>query len=442
MIWSIDGNFDHFLNQHVAHDFDRRRPALFLSEQDALTTKVMVQATDKEDLNGLGCANLWKAAYDGKSVGFENKTDTGLVAAICRHNVCLKLINLVQSGEKSLWVQLKSSRTSGLVASLSIRSIASVLAKEGCKRVWSKLRDIIGDNRGASASLRLMNIETLASTHNEEVREHLPRWLKSRSLASKNQLSAAKTKLLSYQATHPEWTIAFLRRTWADLRETQRDLTAAEKSKGAYHKRCEAQRLVHERDALQSMCQVLNEEICNVETNDLRERLFKFSVAKNNALKQAEARVATALMSVKDPKNQPELQRATRKKLLKNKQATEGVKAYNKFVVLVRKQLQEGLIDMPHWPELAPEVAMLLSLDKKHPFRTNAFTEEYPWDAPGIQDAMDALHECDRAEEEIRRTTWEVRRMLGWYSDKTNRLRKALELSNALLSTIGEGRRF
>ncbi|KAK4053981.1 hypothetical protein OIO90_003626 [Microbotryomycetes sp. JL221] len=521
VIWCIDGNFNHYRSADAKYDFHQCRPGLFLSEAAVTEAEHLVAATDKAGLRGLGCADSFKAADDGVTSGHHQKTDTGLVMAVCRHDVCLKLVNLFKSGEKlhfaiallMFFLRADSSARYGVLYDIAC-NLTTHLDKrklladerprfdlalgafhayahkwacqvafapryldgfgksngEGCERVWSQMRRICGLNREASASLRLTNIETLASTINDHARRRLVKWLRGRLKKSSLALANAKRELNQMQASEPSWTDEHLRRVWFDQREAQRERTAAQREGHAYSKRREVEALILKRSQLEDNVAELWDKISGNDLAGFGEYADLYSQRKDE-LEAASKKVADALCEIDEPQTfekvcqlvhlrnqigvdvqalkdlnsqlekdvprgeslgQATKQPLRRKRDLKLQQARKSIASYNKFVVVVHKDLDSGRITLRHRPEPAPELGELLKLEKGASFWTSVYTEAYPWDEPLVRQAIECLHKCDREREELRRIVWEVRRMLRWYGTRTARLQAALQRESAV----------
>ncbi|SGZ31666.1 BQ5605_C045g12227 [Microbotryum silenes-dioicae] len=110
-IIAVDGNFQHRQFARATADPLKSRPALFLSPDKIRNEQALIDGSTEAGEQVPWCcwcrdectAN-WKAADGGVTSASSNVVaDTGLVAAVCRHDHCLRLCNLHQSGEKSVY---------------------------------------------------------------------------------------------------------------------------------------------------------------------------------------------------------------------------------------------------------------------------------------------------------------------------------------------------
>lgn len=124
IIFAIDGNFQHSRDENAQHLFNKHVPDIFLPTTSVQKAKRMTEATNHKKAKHVsckpallrlhadlrqqqqGCSDSWKAADDGAKTIFKGKTDTGLFAIVCRHDVCLRLINI----ERSVSPKRRSSR--------------------------------------------------------------------------------------------------------------------------------------------------------------------------------------------------------------------------------------------------------------------------------------------------------------------------------------------
>ncbi|SCZ94121.1 BZ3500_MvSof-1268-A1-R1_Chr12-2g03702 [Microbotryum saponariae] len=103
VIIAVDGNFQHRRFARANADPLKSRPALFLPPDKIRNEQALIdgstEAGEKDE-----CTANWKAADGGVTSASSNVVaDTGLVAAVCRHDHCLRLCNLHQSGEKLVY---------------------------------------------------------------------------------------------------------------------------------------------------------------------------------------------------------------------------------------------------------------------------------------------------------------------------------------------------
>ncbi|SCZ93103.1 BZ3500_MvSof-1268-A1-R1_Chr6-2g08463 [Microbotryum saponariae] len=206
---ALDGNFQHSRDTSAKYDPQESTPALFLGEDELESMKEICDGGDSKK-SEKACADSWKAANGGATQISRGKSDTGLVACVCRHDIALKMVNLYQSGEKRYYGlsllqhisnQLPSDDTLGVLYDVACNldgymqsrgilpdlfprlkfatSVFHAFAHqwpcqleynprliqhfgltdgEGCERVWSQLRSLIPINRPASASHRRVNI--------------------------------------------------------------------------------------------------------------------------------------------------------------------------------------------------------------------------------------------------------------------------------------------
>ncbi|SGY50652.1 BQ5605_C001g00911 [Microbotryum silenes-dioicae] len=111
VIIAVDGNFQHRRFVRATADPLKSRPALFLSPDKIRNEQALIDGSTEagEQVPWCcwcrdECTTNWKAADGGVTSASSNVVaDTGLVAAVCRHDHCLRLCNLHQSGEKLVY---------------------------------------------------------------------------------------------------------------------------------------------------------------------------------------------------------------------------------------------------------------------------------------------------------------------------------------------------
>ncbi|SGZ31569.1 BQ5605_C045g12205 [Microbotryum silenes-dioicae] len=103
VIIAVDGNFQHRRFARATAEPLKSRPALFLPPDKIRNEQALIDGSTEAGEKAECTAN-WKAADGGVTSASSNVVaDTGLVAAVCRHDHCLRLCNLHQSGEKLVY---------------------------------------------------------------------------------------------------------------------------------------------------------------------------------------------------------------------------------------------------------------------------------------------------------------------------------------------------
>ncbi|SCV69618.1 BQ2448_2638 [Microbotryum intermedium] len=273
---AIDGNFQQWRNQAAKHDPQATTPDLFISAAEISEMKEAVEKNE-DSLQ----EESWKAADDGAEKFWAGKSDTGLVACVCRHDVVFKMVNLEKSGEKLYYALALIKHVSERVGpeakigvlydiacnlkhhiqkscevefNLQLISNFGCTDGEGCERLWSSLRSLIPINRPSTRSHRLDNVArrsielNRSSMDNLGERSHfmMYRWsLKLRTLAlfrlgywMHRKHTRAETKLEQAQAcldrvkeSDPRWTESALLLQWEDQRTAQAVKTTAEQDR-------------------------------------------------------------------------------------------------------------------------------------------------------------------------------------------------------------------
>ncbi|SCV68033.1 BQ2448_154 [Microbotryum intermedium] len=182
---AIDGNFQQWRNQAAKHDPQATTPDLFISAAEISEMKEAVE----------------KTKTPSKKKFWAGKSDTGLVACVCRHDVVLKMVNLEKSGENMSQDEWGPKQKIGVLYDIACnlkhhiqkRELLPELAPrlefatsvfhafahqwscqvefnpqlisnfgctdgEGCERFWSFLRSLIPINRPSTRSHRLDNV--------------------------------------------------------------------------------------------------------------------------------------------------------------------------------------------------------------------------------------------------------------------------------------------
>ncbi|SGY27367.1 BQ5605_C008g05239 [Microbotryum silenes-dioicae] len=264
---ALDGNFQHSRDTSAKYDFQESTPALFIGEGELESMKEICD----------GLCRFVEAANGGATQISRGKSDTGLVACVCRHDIALEMVNLYQSGEKRYYGlsllqhisnQLPSNDTLGVLYDVACnldgymqsRSILPDLFPrlkfatsvfhafahqwpcqleynprliqhfgltdgEGCERVWSQLRSLIPINRPASASHRRVNISRRIDLMNKNGVDSLGRWLRRRLSNAQDQLGRAQTDLSDVSAI---WSESDLLAQWDLQRAAQAATTAGQ----------------------------------------------------------------------------------------------------------------------------------------------------------------------------------------------------------------------
>ncbi|SCV75021.1 BQ2448_8050 [Microbotryum intermedium] len=205
---AIDGNFQQWRNQAAKHDPKATTPDLFISAAEISEMKEAVENTKTPSKKA--CTESWKAADDGAEKFWAGKSDTGIVACVCRHDVVLKMVNLEKSGERLYYALALIKHVSERVGPEAKIGVLYVIAcnlkhhiqkrellpelaprlefatsvfhafahqwscqvefnpqlisnfgctdGEGCERLWSSLRSLIPINRPSTRSHRLDNV--------------------------------------------------------------------------------------------------------------------------------------------------------------------------------------------------------------------------------------------------------------------------------------------
>ncbi|SCZ88287.1 BZ3500_MvSof-1268-A1-R1_Chr2-1g04311 [Microbotryum saponariae] len=274
---ALDGNFQHSRDTSAKYDPQESTPALFLGEDELESMKEICDGGDSKK-SEKACADSWKAANGGATQISRGKSDTGLVACVCRHDIALKMVNLYQSGEKRYYGlsllqhisnQLPSDDTLGVLYDVACNldgymqsrgilpdlfprlkfatSVFHAFAHqwpcqleynprliqhfgltdgEGCERVWSQLRSLIPINRPASASHRRVNISRRIDLMNKNGVDSLGRWLGRRLSNAQDQLGRAQTDLSDVSAI---WSESDLLAQWDLQRAAQAATTASQR---------------------------------------------------------------------------------------------------------------------------------------------------------------------------------------------------------------------
>ncbi|TYJ51920.1 hypothetical protein B9479_007481 [Cryptococcus floricola] len=244
------------------YDFSSMRPRSMLNNYHLDRAKNLYETTRGDSVkigkNETACDDNWKAKDGGGGEGTnKGKTDTGLVALVCRHNVCLKLVNMYKTGEKMYYAlallmyiyeevdptvrvaflydigcnflahlrkrkMLVKERAEDLPNSSTEKQLRVGVAAfhayahnwfcqteyhprvlegfalsdgEGCERLWSSLASLVRLCRTASSSLRKNNIHHRREHINKNRRDNLMCWFRNRLNTTIKRLEAADKEL-------------------------------------------------------------------------------------------------------------------------------------------------------------------------------------------------------------------------------------------------------
>ncbi|SCV74617.1 BQ2448_7646 [Microbotryum intermedium] len=268
---AIDGNFQQWRNQAAKHDPQATTPDLFIS------------AAEISEMKEAACTESWKAADDGAEKFWAGKSDTGLVACVCRHHVVLKMVNLEKSEEKLYYALALIKHVServGPEAKIGVlydiacnlkhhiqkRELLPELAPrlefaasvfhafahqwsyqvefnpqlisnfgctdgEGCERLWSSLRSLIPINRPSTRSHRLDNVARRSIELNCSSMDNLGYWMHRKHTRAETKLEQAQACLDRVKESDPRWTESALLLQWEDQRTAQAAKTTAEQDR-------------------------------------------------------------------------------------------------------------------------------------------------------------------------------------------------------------------
>ncbi|SCV74006.1 BQ2448_6438 [Microbotryum intermedium] len=278
---AIDGNFQQWRNQAAKHDPQATTPDLFISAAEISEMKEAVEKTKTPSKKA--CTESWKAADDGAEKFWAGKSDTGLVACVCRHDVVLKMVNLEKSGEKLYYALALIKHVServGPEAKIGVlydiacnlkhhiqkRELLPELAPrlefaasvfhafahqwscqvefnpqlisnfgctdgEGCERLWSSLRSLIPINRPSTRSHRLDNVARRSIELNCSSMDNLGYWMHRKHTRAETKLEQAQACLDRVKESDPRWTESALLLQWEDQRTAQAAKTTAEQDR-------------------------------------------------------------------------------------------------------------------------------------------------------------------------------------------------------------------
>lgn len=104
-IFCMDGNFQQRHNAQASKDTptDDQYPSIFVKPSEVSKDEATVQTTENMPIDGgqNPCSDSHKAANDLRNTStWSQCDDTGLFAALCRHDVPLQVVNVYKSGEK------------------------------------------------------------------------------------------------------------------------------------------------------------------------------------------------------------------------------------------------------------------------------------------------------------------------------------------------------
>ncbi|KAK4700794.1 hypothetical protein P7C70_g5448, partial [Phenoliferia sp. Uapishka_3] len=528
----LDGNFQQSRDLSATNDAQRKAPELFLGQEvvDAMEEEVglkqKMKKDNKDDMDF--CNDSWKAAGDGAKTdgsSFDRKSDTGLLAAVCRHEICVKLVNITKSGEKCV-VSLTSQHSDvtyphassrlffalalisffmtivaplatfnveydiacNLYAHMLLRNILVHLHSrlrlatsvfhafahiwpcqikfnprlifgfgfsdgEACERLWNRLRGLIPLNRGATSSHRLENLALRTEHLNLEHRNSLPAWLSRRLKSAQTKLDKANAELTQLSEIHPtRFSSLNLLAEWEKQREAQRHRPAAELRSDAFSRRSHFGALFHELDETTRGLATIETRFSTGARNldddarvygVLRDRQVALKTQLAKALADLGAgpefeyvcRVSEGLTSLrlkvlglramyqplKDARaggrgalmGYAGIQYLLRKFSGPHKAATKAIKTYNDAVALFLSKCPNPIVV----PPTAGTLKVLLALEPSDPFWHDDYflapKEAWATDAD-VKAGIAWVLQRGRAEEEIIRIGWEVRRMFAW----------------------------
>ncbi|SGY14356.1 BQ5605_C010g06155 [Microbotryum silenes-dioicae] len=460
---ALDGNFQHSRDTSAKYDFQESTPALFIGEGELESMKEICDA----------CADSWKAANGGATQISRGKSDTGLVACVCRHDIALKMANLYQSGEKRYYGlsllqhisnQLPSNDTLGVLYDVACnldgymqsRSILPDLFPrlkfatsvfhafahqwpcqleynprliqhfgltdgEGCERVWSQLRSLIPINRPASASHRRVNISRRIDLMNKNGVDSLGILCHPHFHAVFDLQRAAQAATTAGQRRENEdkerLELFNIVQRLHHVEERLFDPMASDEAKARLQQQLRAYQ--QEYDRTKELAASDFQHLCNcvVKLRALHKATVQLQCCQERIDSMGRGRSGATIGQVEASKLVSVSQRHSKK-------VKVAIDMYNKAVGDYRNAATEQSAQILDNLPLATTIKSLVTLSPTDAFWQDGFFvhDTAPWAIDtDVQKGIKAVLLKARAEEEILRIGAEVRQLLAWLEDEDTR---------------------
>ncbi|SCZ92543.1 BZ3500_MvSof-1268-A1-R1_Chr5-2g07961 [Microbotryum saponariae] len=480
---ALDGNFQHSRDTSAKYDPQESTPALFLGEDELESMKEICDGGDSKK-SEKACADSWKAANGGATQISRGKSDTGLVACVCRHDIALKMVNLYQSGEKRYYGlsllqhisnQLPSDDTLGVLYDVACNldgymqsrgilpdlfprlkfatSVFHAFAHqwpcqleynprliqhfgltdgEGCERVWSQLRSLIPINRPASASHRRVNISRRIDLMNKNGVDSLgmlchPHFHAVRLSNAQDQLGRAQTDLSDVSAI---WSESDLLAQWDLQRAAQAATTASQRRENEDKERFELFNIVQK---LHQVEERLFDPMASDEAKARLQQQLRAYQQEYNRTKELAAsdfqHLCNCVVKLRALHKATVQLQCCQERIDSMGRGRSGativaIDMYNKAVGDYRNAATEQSAKILDNLPLATTIKSLVTLSPTDAFWQDGFFEHdtAPWAIDtDVQKGIKAVLLKARAEEEILRIGAEVRQLLAWLEDEDTR---------------------
>ncbi|SCV73069.1 BQ2448_6994 [Microbotryum intermedium] len=470
--------FEQWRNQAAKHDPQATTPDLFISAAEISEMKEAVEKTKTPSKKA--CTESWKAADDGAEKFWAGKSDTGLVACVCRHDV-LKMVNLEKSGEKLYYALALSKhhhiRKRELLPELAPRlefatSVFHAFAHqwscqvefnpqlisnfgctdgEGCECLWSSLRSLTSMNRPSTRSHRLDNVARRSIEPNRSSMDNLGYWMHRKHTRAGTKLEQAQACLDRVKESDPRWTESALLLQWEDQRTAQAAKTTAEQDRENQTLRMECMlssssymgRTLHFKASHEAKRRAIlarfdagtasNERAsvldfrhmcsCSIALRHLRSEViaFQMSQVKLNSMRRGKGGATLGQRNV------------AKIKAMGSKgqyQVEKAMKMYNAAVENFRTEASPSFQSVLDGLQLAGGFQSIMSKHETDAFLQDGFFTHYSaeWAInPLVKEGIHALQSKSRAQEDLQRLGAEVRQALAWLADAVKNLRTVKE---------------
>ncbi|OAV91961.1 hypothetical protein PTTG_02571 [Puccinia triticina 1-1 BBBD Race 1] len=259
----LDGNFQHRRHMAASVEISKiKTPRLFIAPEEVKDMEMSMRTEvdcGQVNINVDPCTEQHTAANNVRSAStWAGCDDTGIFGMACRHDQLLRMINIVQSGEKAYYpmtmIQNILSTTKsesnqqipkkiGFLYDIGCNIEKGILRRnqfsgerncnqlmfgtrwgmsdgEGMERKWSSLSPLISQLRYSTKNHRLVALDLSSTHHNEIGKIHALKMLLDRGKEIEKVMLSSKDKITQITIQHGH-TVGYLQEQWMRQRECQ-----------------------------------------------------------------------------------------------------------------------------------------------------------------------------------------------------------------------------
>ncbi|KAH9815179.1 hypothetical protein DFH28DRAFT_1082488 [Melampsora americana] len=209
-------------------------PNVFLSPSQVLSWKTKMEHANnpnkKDDVVDPCSAQHTAANNTRGGQTWRGCDETGLMGIACRHDILLKFISIVQSGERraerlkfgtSVFHSYVHQWACQLKYNPRLNDDWGLSDGEGLERVWASLASLVGALRYSTKAHRLCSLALRTRHINEGKRKVSAKWLLTRFVSSKKINNQSVQKLNTLQQKNRMYTLEYFKGQWNRQRDCQ-----------------------------------------------------------------------------------------------------------------------------------------------------------------------------------------------------------------------------